>query len=225
MQGFEVTLEEHGMFLVPSQTPEFGNLKIAYDPEFRRRPWIVLEMDLATCQWYRMDSFVTLDEALDWAVSDVTEINRPNYRVKLPCGNYFSRPGRIPAEEVLSSMGWVYVTHLVGFSPFTSTEPCSEALALKHFLEITQDSPTVEVGEVTACDEGQNCFWIADLRIPFDGFIRREDIETETNISFAAENIPLVEGYDCVIAVGGEARSAEILSLAEHAAARQMQAA
>lgn len=225
MQGFEVTLEDHGLFLVPAQRPEDGDRKIAYDPEMKRRPWVVTEIDPATCKWVPIESFTTLDEALDWAVSDATGLLRPNYRVKLPCGQHFSRPGRINAEAVLSAMGWVYVTHLIGFSHFNSATPCSEHRARRHFVELVQDSPSVVVGEVTPCDDGENRFWIADLRIPFDGFIRREDIETEKDISFASERIPLVEGFDCMIAVGGEARSADLISLADHVAARQMKAA
>lgn len=225
MQGFEVTLEGHGLFHVPAQRPGDAARKISYDPETKRAPWVVTEMDGPTCRWYRIVSFNTLDEAMDWAVSDATGLRRPNYRVNLPCGKHFSRPGRVPAESVLSALGWVYVTHLIGFSHFSSPSACSEARARRHFLELTQDSPSVVVGDVTACDDGENRFWIADLRIPFDGFIRREDIETEKDISFASERIPLVEGFDCMIAVGGEARSADLISLADHVAARQMQAA
>jgi hypothetical protein len=225
MQGFEVTLEDHGLFHVPALRPEDGDRKIAYDPETKRNPWVITEMD-ATSRWHRVLSFTTLDEALDWAVSAATGILRPNYRVMLPCGQHFSRPGRVPAESVLSSMGWVYVTHLIGFHHFNSPAPCSEHRARRHFIEHVQDSPSVVVGDVTPCDDGENCFWIADLRIPFDGFIRREDIEAEKNISFASERIALeVKGFDCIVAVGGEARSADLISLADHIAARQMKAA
>jgi hypothetical protein len=225
MQGFEVTLEDHGMFLIPAQNPEDGDRKIAYDAEIGRRPWVIMEMEIDTCRWARVESFATLDEALDWAVSASTGLSRPNYRVALPCGRHFSRPGRVAAEEVLTALGWVYVTHLVGFSHFASETSCSEHRARKHFFSLVEHSPSVVVGECTAVDDGENRLWIADLHIPFDGFIRREDIETEKNISFASEGIPLVEGFDCAIAVGGEVRSADLISLADHVAARQMQAA
>lgn len=225
MQGFEVTLEDHGLFLVPAMHAYDGDRKIAYDSEFPRRPWVITQMDVATCRWERIDSFATLDEALNTAVSEASGLARPNYRVKLPCGQHFSRPGNVPAEAVISSLGWVYVTHLVGFSAFLSDTNCSPSLARRHFLTMVKDTPNVVVGEVSPNDEGDNRLWIADLHIPFDGFIRREDIETEKNISFAAEGIPLVEGFDCTIAVGGEVRSADLISLAEHVAARQMQAA
>jgi len=225
MQGFEVTLEDHGMFLVPAMEAGDTDRKIAYDPELPRRPWVVMEMDAATCRWYRVVSFDNLDEAMNWSVSDITGHKRPNFRVKLPCGRHFSRPGRIAAEDVLSSLGWVYVTHLVGYSHLVTDTSCSVGRARKHFLNLTQNSPSVVVGDVTPCDEGDSRLWIADLHIPFDGFIRREDIETEKNVSFAAEGIPLVEGFDCTIAVGGEVRSADLISLADHVAARQMQAA
>lgn len=225
MSGFEVTLEDHGLFLVPAMHAYDTDRKIAYDSDHPRRPWIITQMDPATCRWERTDAFTNLDDALHFAVSEASGLARPNFRVKLPCGQRFSRPGQVPAEAVLSALGWVFVTHLIGFSHFNSATACSEHRARRHFVELVQDSPSVVVGEVTACDDGENRFWIADLRIPFDGFIRREDIETEKNISFASERIPLVEGFDCMIAVGGEARSADLISLADHVAARQMQAA
>lgn len=225
MQGFEVTLEDHGLFLVPALHPYDTDRKIAFDSEIARRPWVITQMDPATCRWERVDSFSTLDEALNAAVSEASGLPRPNFRVRLPCGQHFSRPGRVSAESVLSSLGWVYVTHLVGFAHFFSETSCSEARARKHFLAMIEESPSVVLGDVSPSDEGDSRLWIADLHIPFDGFIRREDIEAEKNNSFAFEGIPLVEGFDCTIAVGGEARSAELICLADHVAARQMQAA
>ncbi|NTF17186.1 hypothetical protein G6L37_01920 [Agrobacterium rubi] len=225
MSGFEVTLEDHGLFLVPAMHAYDSDRKIGFDSELPRRPWVITQLDLATCRWERADSFATLDEALNFAVCEASGLARPNFRVRLPCGQHFSRPGHVPAEAVLSSLGWVYVTHLVGFSHFLSDTACTPAIARRHFLLMTKDTPNVVVGDVTPNDEDGNRLWIADLHIPFDGFIRREDIESEKNISFAAEGIPLVEGFDCTIAVGGEVRSADLISLADHVAARQMQAA
>lgn len=225
MQGFEVTLEDHGLFLVPAMHPYDGDRKIAYDSELPRRPWVITQKDTATCRWTRIDSFATLDDALTRAVSDASGLARPNFRVRLPCGQQFSRPGRIRAEDVLSSLGWTYVTHLVGFSAFSSDLGCTETTARRHFLDLVKNSPTVVVGDVVSNDEGDDRLWIADLHIPFDGFIRREDIENEKNVTFALEGIPLIEGFDCTVAVGGEARSADLINLAEHVAARQMQAA
>lgn len=226
MQGFEVTLEDYGQFHIPPAHADDGDRKISFDPELSRRPWIVTEMSAEDCKWIRIESFNSLDDALDWCVSVTTGAAKPQYRVNLPCGGSFSRPGRVKAEDVMSSMGWVYVTHLTGFAHFAPSEPCSETVVRRHFLSIIEESPNVRLGEITPLHEDATLMWIADLHIPFEGFIQRDHIEFEKDIAFSSEGIKLrVQGFDCKVKLGASPRSADLFDFSARRAQKMSAAA
>ena len=224
MLGFdlEITLQECGAFVVPNAGAAQSDIRITFDSERLNRSWV--GSAAADGGWHPAAAFERLDEALEWAVRASTGRSGVRFKVNLPCGASFSRPGRVPAEDVMSSLDWVYVTHLIGFVCLTTDNPCTEPYARRRFLGMISANPDVELGEATPVD-GDMRFWVGDLHIPFEGFIRVQDIKAEKEVCFAAEGIETIEGYDCRKAGSGESRSAEIISFVDHAASRQLQAA
>lgn len=199
MQGFAITLDNGRGFTIPSMNDDFQMFEVSHDCEMPHAPWILLSQDAATGAWVRQASFDDLDEALSMAVKCSLGRRSP-FRIDLPCGRHVMRPGRIALEQVLQSMGWLYVNELTGFASHVCDGPTKDVAARRHFLSILSAcSPSLRLGDVYMdhqCQDTGRVFWIADIHIPFEGFVQAADIEMEKEASFSSESIELVLGYD-----------------------------
>ncbi len=194
MSAFVVNLSETGMFEIPALSFESASFRVGCNPDDQALPWYVLSTDELGVKWQRERSFYDLDSALDYAVARASDGGRVSeYEVLLPCGQTFRRPGRIPAEQVMASMDWLYVEEMSGFTAYATDLDVGEMQVRKEILAKAQDTQ-VELGEVDLVEEanGQR-HWCADLHIPYHGFIHRDNIDEQFKICFAAEGFPVLD--------------------------------
>lgn len=227
MQGFEITLENGRGFLVPSLNAEFQTFYVQHDCEVPHAPWILISQERDSQEWTRQACYDDLDEALAMAVKCSTG-SRDRFKISLPCGRHIVRPGNVPVEHVLQSMGWLYVHDLTGFASHVCDGPANDLSARRHFLSLLSSRPNLRLGDVFlehSCEDTGRSFWIADIHISFEGFVRASDIENEKDATFSSESIDLVLGYDFKARECRSAPTAEIVDLDWHRSNRMKRAA
>src|SRR5690606_30555412 len=127
--------------------------------------------------------------ALDDALKEMIELvcgdrDWIRFKVKLPCGASFIRPGHIPAENVMASLGWVHVKTLVGhmvrsFHSGYSPDEVSEIVADEIWGEDIEVGSVADVGRY-----GDETFWCIDLKRHCNEFLRYEDIPSAVSTAF-----------------------------------------
>lgn len=196
MQGFVVTLREDGLFEAFSADPACPALRVGCDPAQPGSPWTVLVPDRMGPGWAVVATFHSLDEALDFAVAEATGTPGSAYDVRLPDGACFSRPGRVGAEQVMASAGWVYVISLIGFAMAT-TPSGTTSFEARAVMRSRIEGTGVRLGEVCLSDEDdEGMHWCADLMLPYEGFLRIEEIGAEAKAAFAAEGVEVIPHFD-----------------------------
>jgi len=196
MQGFVVTLREDGLFEALSADPARPSVRVMCDSGQPGSPWMTVVPDREGAGWKATASFWSLDEAIDRAVAEATGMPGVAYEVRLPDGVRFARPGRVGAEQVLASAGWLYVTSLIGFAMVTTPSGTTPFEARAVMRGRVQGKQAV-LGEVCLSDEDEDGkHWCADLMLPFEGFLRTEEIEAEARAAFAAEGIEVIPHFD-----------------------------
>lgn len=197
MSAFVVNLSETGMFEIPARSNESASFRVGCNPDDPALPWFVLSTDELGVKWQRERAFSDLDSALDYAVARAFEDEQiSEYDVRLPCGKSFRRPGRIAAEQVMASMDWLYVEEMVGWTAHATSINVGVIQARKEILEKAEDTQ-VELGSVDLVEEanGQR-HWCADVHLPYQGFIHRDNIETQFQLCFAGEGFAVLDTLD-----------------------------
>lgn len=227
MHGFEINLDDGRGFTIPSVNDDFEMFGVQHDCEIPHAPWILISQERGSDEWLRQASYEDLDQALAMAVKCSTG-SVCEFKIKLPCGRHVMRPGRIPLEQVLQSMGWVYLHDVTGFASHVSSGPSNDVAARRHFLSLLSNLPHVRLGEVymdNHCEETNRVSWVADLHISFEGFVRASDIEDQKDATFSSESIELIQGFDFKARECRIAPCAEILNLDWHRSNRMKKAA
>lgn len=191
MTTFNVTLEQHGFFEIPSNNPTGGSLRVGFNPDYDAAPWVILSQDGDGVRWEYLFSYADLDSALAYAVRHQVGVKNPwEYVVNLPCGGQFKRPGRVPAEKVMASMGWMYVTDLIGYGVLQDTTVETHESAIKAFQKRITDTNVV-LGKVdpTSDKKGE---WCASYSMTYHGFIHRDALQSEVRICFHYEGIDIL---------------------------------
>lgn len=202
MNALNVTLSDDGAFEITSPLPGKRDFKIIHDGADACHPWRVISEMGGSGIWRNEDVFQSLDEAMDWAVSLSTEtFPVPGYGVTLPCGTFFSRPGRVKIEDVMASIGWTYVISVNGWSPITYPKGTSKNAVLSYFQDLVEDTAAI-LGSVDRCPptEGENDkgtdMWVADITIPVYGFVHTQHAQENFLAIFEEEGVPCVDSFD-----------------------------
>jgi hypothetical protein len=214
------------MFEIPATSPGEESFRVGCNTDNPAHPWFVLSTDEMGVKWRRERAFADLDAALNYAVAQVFEDGINEYDVRLPCGNTFRRPGRVPAEQVMASMDWLYVEEMIGFHTLTTPIKAEAMDARKEIMEKIIETQ-VELGSVDLVEEENGKrHWCADVHMPYQGFIHRKDIETQFRICFASEGIKVVsELMNFRARVITPAPPAKILDFSSFRAAKMSKAA
>ncbi len=118
-----------------------------------------------------------------------------DFFVALPCGARFKRPGKISAESVMASMGWIYVHEFLAYAGICNEALTTAELAREAFEEKVEGT-MVMVDDVDFVGD-EDGYWCATYVLPYDGFIHQERIVSEVAISFASEGVETFsETYD-----------------------------
>jgi hypothetical protein len=218
MDGLVITLKDDGSFQMKDGP---FTASVTYDHETPARPWILSSLQDGAKDASNFEViaiFASLDEALKEMVKVVCEgRDWIRFMVSLPCGASFFRPGRVPAENVMASLGWVHIKTLVAHTVRSYGSDYSAADVVDIIsLNITDES--IEVG--TAVDVGSYngmTNWCIDLRRPCHEFLQVSAVSDAVTKAFDG----LLHGgqplYDFFPTYPIRKATAEIVSLADRA--------
>lgn len=167
--------------------------KVIQDESIKGGPWVIVSRLKSGLGSMMEGSFESLDEALESAVAKaVTEEQAPRFRVEMTDGAAFQRPGRVPAESVLSGLGWINVREIVGHFVFSGPADMAPADA-RHLVSLDLAEKHVSIGSVDFVEAGKDAsHWCADVKIPYNGFLRSEIIETIGSDAFSEQGLNVV---------------------------------
>lgn len=150
--------------------------ELGYDPECCESPWCLSVSD-AEGHLLHDENLDTLDAGLD-RLADLGRAPRSGmrglYRVALPDGRSFHRPGALSAEEVMSRFGHDLVGTVRAFlvAPLDSAATAADAYAwFRERLGVL--GPLLGRVDPVEIDETGSC-WCADVLLPANGFYRAE---------------------------------------------------
>lgn len=191
MTAFNVTLEKHGFFVVPSVGPMGGALRVGFNPDYEASPWVILSQDRDGVRWEYLYSYADLDSALAYAVRHQVGVkNSWEYTVNLPCGGRFKRPGRVPVEQVMASMGWMYITDIIGYGALSDPRILDEMEARQVFEDRISNT-NITLGKIDPLNEEKGN-WCANYLMAYHGFIHRDALQSEMGTCFRSEGVAIL---------------------------------
>ena len=111
-----------------------------------------------------------LDHALRLLLAASGRLGR--FAVRLPCGRSFTRPGNVPAVEVLAALGYGETASITAFTVLERPDAATQGAVRRELVEALAGSP-VGLGDVEATDsEAGTTYWTCDLSVPFEGMLR-----------------------------------------------------
>lgn len=161
--------------------------RVVHEVSFRPTPWVLVAVDdkSGPMRVGVFDSFGTIDEALAKMVDVASGGKECRFRVVLPCGASFLRPGRIPAEEVMFTLGWVHTKRLTGYMHLSLPVHFSPREARDAFRRRVR-IPNSRVGDVQCLGRSDSeSVWLADIHLDRDGFMRISEFQIEAAAAFA----------------------------------------
>lgn len=163
--GAAVTLTPHGAFRAHGPG---GTHELAYDgtadawnlvgpPPPGRRPGVLVA---------RVGG---LDHGLALLVAAAGRIGP--FRVALPCGGSFARPGHVPASEVLAALGYRATRAVAACTLLSMPDGACEGEARREALRLLTGG--IDLGEVEPVEsESGVTWWCCPVYVPFDGMLR-----------------------------------------------------
>jgi hypothetical protein len=212
-----VNLLANGTFEINSPFIGKRDYRIVRNTECDYHLWKVISELGENNVWREDNTFQSLDEALDWAVSMATEtFPVPGYGITLPCGSFLSRPGNVKIEDVMAGMGWAYIPSAMGYSPVSYPRGTSETTVRAYFEEMVRDTIAV-LGSVDKCPQDEDDTeqttegWIADIVIPVCEFVHERKILSVLTEAFENEGVPTTGHFDWNYRINVAPHNAEIL--------------
>ena len=212
-----VTLLTDGAFEIVSPFPGKRDYRVVHEGIYEACPWKVISELGESGVWRDENSFQTLDEAIDWCVAMSSEtFPVPGYGINLPCGSFVTRPGKVKLEDVMASMGWLYVVSVLGHSPIQYGRGTSYATVAAYFEDLVEDTAAI-LGNVDLCTKPEESvekgreLWIADITIPVCGFIHTATATETFRAVFEQEGIPHTDCFDYTTRVNVRPHEALIL--------------
>jgi len=226
MKGFAVNLRDDGLFEASSAYPGESSVRIMHDSSDRHCPWVALTLDPGEVKWMPLKSFHSLDDALDFAVGEVNwDRELHEYTVRIPDGMSFRRPGRLPAEQVMASAGWYFVTSLIGYV-MMKTPHDGNAFDVRSELSRRLEGKKTRIGDVDLSDrDEEGLHWCIDLNLPYEGFIHVDDVEAEARAAFAVEGVEVIPNFNFQPRTNVAMQEASVIAFPEDRIVRRLTAA
>jgi len=140
------------------------------------------------------------------------------FRVGLPCGESFLRPGKVPAPEVLAALGYLAVGAVTAYAVLARPSSVGVAEVRRELLSGLPGG--VGLGEVEETDsEGGTTWWCCDLSVPFEGMLRLSEADAVVASALARCPFEPVGRSEVEAAALPTANSAKVLRFTlDHAA-------
>jgi hypothetical protein len=175
-RAIAIQLTEGGGFRIDGPKGVFAEL--GFDPECGEEPWSVSVMD-GDGRCRHSESVSTLDIGLDRLAilgSATQKGLRGLYRVELPDGVSFQRPGTVPAEEILRKFDFSLVGSVRAFLVAQIDTAFTVSEAHHWFREkLGALAPLQGSTDLVESDSNEGC-WCTDVLLPANGFYRAEGL-------------------------------------------------
>jgi hypothetical protein len=153
-------------------------VELGFDPQSGAEPWCISVID-ATGRCRHSETVPTLDIGLDrLSILGSATLNglRGLYRVELPGGASFQRPGSVPAEEILRKLEFNFVGSVHAFLVARLDGAMSQVEAALWFRDkVGVLAPLLGSVDLVESDEIE-ASWCADVLLPVNGFYRPQDL-------------------------------------------------
>lgn len=94
-----------------------------------------------------------------------------SFGVELPCGNMFSRPGKMPALDVLAAFGYAPVKAVTGFV-LVDLDPSLQELEVRRKLVSSLSGSSCDLGSVEATEiSSESTLWCCEVSLPLEGVV------------------------------------------------------
>jgi len=198
MEGLTVTMRPCGSFDLALGSVTW---RVVHEVSLLPRPWALVALDDQglTARHSLFDSYGTIDEALTaMVVQSGSGDESTRFRVALPCGESFIRPGKVPAERVLSSLDWTHTKRYIGYMVLTLHEAATNLDAREGFRNRI-NIQNARIGDM-ACVERANGLsrWIGDILLDRDGFVRYQDFQEDAARAFSGIGGDMLPNFDFV---------------------------
>ncbi len=117
--------------------------------------------------------------------------------VKLPCGNEFSRPGRVPVESVLAAFGYAVISRLVGFAGYVAEAGTPEEDVQSTLNQAAIASGMIAGGASLVESDRLGDHWAVDVTYPFSGVIRRETAGAVLAEAIQEAGLEVIDEMEC----------------------------
>lgn len=145
------------------------------------------------------DCYETLDDALvGLARQAIGGAPGSRFRIVLPCGSSFLRPGKIPAEQVMSRFGWIHVRRLRGYMMMAFPEGAC-AYRVHDGFRKRLPHPGIRLGEAVRVEvKDGTANWCADVLMECGRFIRADEVQTAAAGAFEPARTDMLPYFDFV---------------------------
>lgn len=115
------------------------------------------------------------------------------FRVALPTGDSFARPGRVPALEVMAALGYSVVRGVNAFVVVTEAAGY-DAPRLRRELVASLDGRPLQVGELDLVEgDGESSVWCCDLKLSFEGPLMESGARALVSRTLAGSGLEVID--------------------------------
>jgi len=162
-----VEMCEDGSFTAQARGAE---CHLIFDPASAGGRWLLLYRSQGAPEDLLLSMHDDLDEALAGLAAQADN-DGGWFTIRLPDGNTFSRPGKVPAEEILATFGYMLIEGMTVYAVYESASELSDAEAERAVREMLTGYD-VRIGSVDRIGDADPS-WCLDMVLPFEGYIHR----------------------------------------------------
>lgn len=187
--GMTVELDEDGIF---SCSGPAGDFVLFFSGDKGEERWLLTraaddEGGVPPLLAWQLD----LDEGLRLLVATAGSVDP--FKVVLPSGESFGRPGKVPALEVMAALGYSVVRGVNAFVVLSDSAEVGADVLRRELLWRLRDR-AVEVGALEMVEgDGESSVWCCDLKIEFEGPIRENSARGLVSRMLADSGLEVME--------------------------------
>lgn len=166
-----IGLSSDGDFVV--STPA-GTWNLMFDSATAAGRWLLSYEDAAAKTVHLVSIHRYLDSGLEAMAINAGWVGK-RFVVRLSDGKKFTRPGKVPAGEILAAHGYVLVGKITAYVLVAADEASSVEAATTIIREAVDGLETT-IGSVNAIDDGSSDGWCCDISLPVEGYFEHDEI-------------------------------------------------
>lgn len=213
--GLTVKLDDEGIF--SCEGPE-GSFVLFFSGDKGEERWLLTKASedptvVPSLLAWQQD----LDEGLRLLVATAGSVDP--FRVELPCGDGFARPGRVPAAEVMAALGYSVVRGVNAFVVVSDSATVPPERIRRELLWRLKGRQ-VEIGDLEMVEgDGESSVWCCDLKVQFEGPIRENGARWLVTKALAGSGLEVMDQVELDVPYKVPANVAAVFRLPRRQAA------